>query len=182
MKFARLTTCIHFSVTDDMVQSSLQSIPQRFHHCEQKHWTHEAITPHSPRWCSSRETVCQCRRCKRRGFQLWVGKIPWRREWQPTPVFLPGKSHGQRTLVGYSPWGHRESDMTELTLLFSFLSPITFKLVFVSLSLHSLAISYKWNHIVFVRCVWLTSLTIMFSGFICIVACVYQNFIPFMME
>ena len=44
-----------------------------------------------------------------------VGKIPWRRKWQPTPVFLPGKSHGQRNLVGYSPQGHKESDMTEHT-------------------------------------------------------------------
>jgi len=43
----------------------------------------------------------------------WVGKIPWRRKWQPTPVFLPGKSHGQRSLVGYSPWGHKELDTTE---------------------------------------------------------------------
>ena len=43
-------------------------------------------------------------------FDPWVGKIPWRRAWQPTPVFLPGESHGQRSLVGYSPWGHRESD------------------------------------------------------------------------
>ena len=41
------------------------------------------------------------------------GKIPWRRKWKPTPVFLPGESHGQRCLVGYSPWGHKESDMTE---------------------------------------------------------------------
>ena len=41
------------------------------------------------------------------------GKIPWRRKWQSTPVFLPGKSHGQRSLVVYSPWGHKESDMTE---------------------------------------------------------------------
>ena len=39
--------------------------------------------------------------------------MPWRRKWQPTPVFLPGKSHEQRSLVGYSPWGHKESDMTE---------------------------------------------------------------------
>ena len=45
----------------------------------------------------------------------WVGKIPWRREWQPTPVFLPGESHGQRSLVGYSPWGCKESDTTEMT-------------------------------------------------------------------
>ena len=43
----------------------------------------------------------------------WVGKIPWRRKWQPTPVVLPGESHGGRSLVGYSPWGHKESDMTE---------------------------------------------------------------------
>ena len=49
----------------------------------------------------------------RDGFYLWVGKIPWRRKWQPTPVLLPGKSHGWRSLVGYSPWGHKESDMTE---------------------------------------------------------------------
>ena len=45
----------------------------------------------------------------------WVGKIPWRRAWQPTPVFLPGESLGQRSPEGYSPWGHKESDMTEVT-------------------------------------------------------------------
>ena len=49
---------------------------------------------------------------RRRGFNPWVGKIPWRREWQPTPVLLPGKFHGQRSLVGYSPWGRKESDTT----------------------------------------------------------------------
>ena len=46
-------------------------------------------------------------------FDPWVGKIHWRRKWQPTQVFLPGKSHGQRSLAGYSPWGHKESDITE---------------------------------------------------------------------
>ena len=46
--------------------------------------------------------ACQCRRC---GFDPWVGKIPWRRNWQPTLVFFPGKSHGQKSPVGYSPWG-----------------------------------------------------------------------------
>ena len=51
--------------------------------------------------------------CGRLGFNPCVGKIPWRRKWQLTPVFLPGKSHGQRNLVGYSSWGHKESDMTE---------------------------------------------------------------------
>ena len=50
---------------------------------------------------------------KRPGFDPWVGKIPGRREWLPTPVFLPGEFHGQRSLAGYSPWGHEESDTIE---------------------------------------------------------------------
>ena len=62
---------------------------------------------------SGKEPARQHRRHKRHGFDPWVGKIPWRRKWQLTPVFLPGKSHGWRSLVGYSPWGHKESDMTE---------------------------------------------------------------------
>jgi len=57
-----------------------------------------------------KEPICQGRRGKRHRFDPWVGKIPWRRVWQHTPVFLPGKSHGQRKLVGYSPWGLKESD------------------------------------------------------------------------
>ena len=64
---------------------------------------------------SGKEPTCQCRKPKRCGFDPWVGKSPWRRKWQPTPVFLPGESHGQRNLVGYSPWGCKESDMTEAT-------------------------------------------------------------------
>ena len=51
--------------------------------------------------------------CGRPGFNPWIGKIPWRREWQSTPVFLPGEFHGQRSLADYSPWGHEESDMTK---------------------------------------------------------------------
>ena len=54
-----------------------------------------------------------CLQCGRPGFSPWVRKIPWRRKWQPTPGFLPGKSHGQRSLVGYSPRGPKESDTTE---------------------------------------------------------------------
>ena len=54
-------------------------------------------------------------RHKRLGFDPWVRKIPWRRAWQPTPVFSPGESHGQRSLVGYSPWGHKELDMAKVT-------------------------------------------------------------------
>ena len=55
-----------------------------------------------------------CPQCGRPGFDPWIRKISWRRKWQVTPVFLPGKSHGQRSLVGYSPWCPKESDMTEL--------------------------------------------------------------------
>ena len=54
----------------------------------------------------------QCRRHRRRGFNPWIGKSPWRRAWQPTLVFLPGESHGQRSLTVYSPWGRTDSDTT----------------------------------------------------------------------
>ena len=63
-----------------------------------------------PGGASGKQPNCQCRR---RWLDPWVRKIPWKREWQPTPVFLPGKFHGQRSLVGYSPWGHKELGMTE---------------------------------------------------------------------
>ena len=64
------------------------------------------------RWLSDKEYACQCRRY---GLNPWVGKMPWRREWQPTPVFLSGKFHGQRSLADCSQWGHKKSDMTEHT-------------------------------------------------------------------
>ena len=63
------------------------------------------------------QTIKDCLQCRRPGFNPWVGKIPWKREPLPTPVLLPGEFHGQRKLVGYSPWGCKESDTTEwLTL------------------------------------------------------------------
>ena len=67
-----------------------------------------------PGGASGKELTCQCgpKRC---GFDPWVRKIPWRTAWQPTQVFLPGESHGQRSLAGYSPWGGKESDKTEAT-------------------------------------------------------------------
>ena len=69
-----------------------------------------------PRWSSNKESACECRRLKRHRFSPWVGKIPWRRKWQPTPVFLPGEFHGQRSLAGYSPWGCKvHGEMTEHT-------------------------------------------------------------------
>ena len=67
----------------------------------------------SPGGTSGKEGSCQCRTWKRLRFSPWVGKIPWRRVWQPTLVFLPGESHGQRSLLGYSAWGHKEWDMTQ---------------------------------------------------------------------
>ena len=71
------------------------------------------------RWRCGKESACQCQRCKRWGFDPWVRKMPWRRAWQPTPLFSPGESHGHRSLLGYSPWGHKESDLSErLTLTF----------------------------------------------------------------
>jgi len=52
-----------------------------------------------PRRLSGKVFTCQCRRCRKWGFDPWIGKIPWRRKWQPIPVFLPGECHGQRSLV-----------------------------------------------------------------------------------
>ena len=68
-----------------------------------------------PWWCRW-QSICLQRR--RPGFDPWVGKIPWRRKWQPTPVFLPGESHGRRSLIGYRPWGAK----SQTRLHFHFLS------------------------------------------------------------
>ena len=65
-----------------------------------------------PSGAGGKKPACKCRRHRLR-FDPWVEKIPWRRVWQPTPVFLPGESHGPRSLVGYGPWGHKEWDTTE---------------------------------------------------------------------
>ena len=63
-----------------------------------------------PGGSDGKESACNV---KRPGFSPWVGKIPWTRERLPTLVFLPGEFHGQRSLAGYSPWGHKESDTIE---------------------------------------------------------------------
>ena len=71
-------------------------------------------------WISLVARMIICLQCRRPGFDPWVGKIPWRRERQPTSVSLPRKSHGQRSLAGYSPRGPEESDTTErLTLWYT---------------------------------------------------------------
>ena len=66
-----------------------------------------------PRWLRGKESACQCRSCRRSRFNPWVGEIPWSRKQQPTLEFLPEKSHGQRSMVGYRPWGCKELDTTE---------------------------------------------------------------------
>ena len=70
-------------------------------------WCSSSHTGGFPGGSAGKESACN--------VETWVGKIPWRRPWQPTPVFLPGESHGQMSLVGFSPWGHKELDMTEAT-------------------------------------------------------------------
>ena len=76
-------------------------------------WVENAEEKGLSRLLSGKESTCQCRKCKRLEFDPWVRQIPWRRKWQPTPVSLSGKSHGQRTLVGYSPWDCKGSKMTK---------------------------------------------------------------------
>ena len=66
------------------------------------------------RWHYGKESACQYKRSKKLRFNPGVGKMPCRGKWQPTPVFLPGKSHGERSLAGYSPWGCKESDTTSM--------------------------------------------------------------------
>ena len=80
-----------------------------------------------PGGASDEEPTCQCRRCTRHGFNPWVGKIPWRRKWLPSPGSLPGKSHGQRSLVGYSCIGLQtvRHDWEKNTYMVSF-SHLTF--------------------------------------------------------
>ena len=69
-----------------------------------------------PGGASGKEPACQCRRYKRRQFDPWVGKIPWKGAWQPTPVFLPGEFQGQSSLVGYGPCGHKETQLKWLSM------------------------------------------------------------------
>ena len=63
-----------------------------------------------PQWLNQQRI---CLPCRRLGFDPWVRRFLWRWKWQPTPVLLAGESHGWRSLAGYSPWGHKESDMSE---------------------------------------------------------------------
>ena len=85
-------------------QSSLMSVRSQVQLLRNLRWVLSGLNLNlgSCRWLSIKEYPCWCRRC---GFSPWIRRIPWRRKWQPTPVFLPGKFHVQRSLAGYSPWG-----------------------------------------------------------------------------
>ena len=108
-----------------------------------------------PRWLSNKESACQCSSCRRHRrhrFDTWVRKILWRRKWQPTPLFLPGESLGQRSLVCYSLWGCNELDTTEqLSLsLPSFAICISVFLIFYFITIEFLSISifvYIYMHL-----------------------------------
>ena len=93
--------------------SNLNLRPRIFHRQRYNHGVAESDTTEwlniHPRCFRGKESACQCRRYWP-GFDPWVGMIRWRRKWQPTPVLLPGESHGRRSLVGYSPKSHKESD------------------------------------------------------------------------
>ena len=101
---------------------------------------------------SSKEPACQCRRLKRQRFSPWVEKIPWRRAWKPTPVFLPGEFHGQRRPAGYSPQGCTELDMTQVTqhTHTKGAKPLSFTLFFL-LTLYSMSIPRRTSDKV---CLW----------------------------
>ena len=86
----------------------LQSGRQEKHHARNVSCEKQGF----PGGASCKEPTCQYRRHKWRGLDPWVRKIPWKRAQQPTLVLLPGESHGQRSLVGYCPWGCKELDMT----------------------------------------------------------------------
>ena len=95
---------------------------------------------------------------QRCGFNPWVGKIPWRREWQPTPVFLSGESHGPRSLVGYSPWGSKDLDRTEWLSTYTLLYAEHCKIIFLKVRF------LKWNY-------WLVG----YRHFFSILTNCYQN-------
>ena len=85
--------CVHYTVT---TATSAEQIPGVSTSVIHQHFNKQTGG------ATGKESACQRRRC---GFHTWVGKIPWRRKWQPTPLLLPGKFHGQRSLAGCSPRG-----------------------------------------------------------------------------
>ena len=104
--------CIHFHSFSLLGSISCQAVDTAKHRGRDGGVGRNTVDVHSG-WRSAKSSACMCRRCGRCGSDLSVGKIPWSRKWHPTPVFLPRKSHRQRSLESYSPWGCKESDATE---------------------------------------------------------------------
>ena len=102
----------HYSIMAESTSSKSISVFNNHSDCHHRHYAAVARSQGELIWGLSwwlrRKRICF--QCGRPRFDPWVRKIPWRRKWLPTPVFLPGKFHRQRSLVGYSPWGHKESD------------------------------------------------------------------------
>ena len=106
-------------------KSEIQRNKQSGSELENIFWTFQLLTciSYFLRWgfpggLSGKNFACQCRSCRRWRFDPWIRKIPWRRKWQPTPVFLLGESHGQRSLTGYSPKELGTTEATEHTCTF----------------------------------------------------------------
>ena len=109
----------------------------------------QSVVPCPVLTIASWPATCQCRRHKGLGFNPWVGKIPWRQQWQPTPVFLPGKFHGQRSWAGYTPRGCKELDITEYTHIHyshTCMSDLKLTYLHVRLKKKRLWMINKWLH------------------------------------
>ena len=96
-----------------MLKNHLNFVPQNIHVYFSRNYPPQQKKKCLHRWHNTKEPTCQCRRLGRYGCDPWVGEMPWCRKWQSALVFLPGKVHGQRRLVGYSPWSCKESYMTK---------------------------------------------------------------------
>ena len=103
-----IPACASSSPAFLMMYSAYKLIKQGDNNIQPLDGQEQSVTAQGlPRWPRGKESAYQFRRHKRQGLEPWVGKIPWRRKWQPTPLFLPVESHGQRSLVSYNPWSHR---------------------------------------------------------------------------
>ena len=104
----KISTAI-FKYTYSLVILSTFILVCSYHHCLSPELCAIYALDGLPKWLSGKQSACQCRSCRRSGFNPWVRKISLRRKWQPAPVFLPGKPHRQRSLVGYIVHGVEKS-------------------------------------------------------------------------
>ena len=118
------------------------------------HWTEL-----NPRWCSGKESACKCRRHNRGRFNSWVRKIPWSRKWQPTPVYLPEKFHGQKSLSGYSLVGRKGLDTIEHTC--AYLCTSLYATAYTFIHIHTYVhtnrsndLPLNWIYLDFLHCIF----------------------------